>query len=197
MAEDPELIAELRGRGMSDSEIEAALRKRKRRAPLAFSALKTRHLADHPINTDRYPKARLPADLCTVEAAAARLQLHPKTVLRFIREGRLKANRIGKAYRILVSDLEAFAGIPEPANEPTPPAEMTAILDVPGVSADLARKWSSAVTTALHGRRGPPLRADVIYEPGRSHLKIVVTGPATDTLDLMSLVRVWLEQLRP
>mgnify|MGYP006196964523 CR=1 FL=1 len=31
--------------------------------------------------------------ILTVEAAAALLQLHPKTVLRFIREGRLRASR--------------------------------------------------------------------------------------------------------
>jgi excisionase family DNA binding protein len=38
--------------------------------------------------------------LVTVEQAAEELKLHPKTVLRYIHEGRLEATRIGKAYRI-------------------------------------------------------------------------------------------------
>ena len=46
----------------------------------------------------------------TVEHAARRLQLHPKTVLRFIRDGRLPAKRLGKAWRIRQSDLDALAG---------------------------------------------------------------------------------------
>ncbi len=50
-------------------------------------------------------------ELYTVEAAAERLKLHNKTVLRFIREGRLRATKIGKQYRILHSDLDAFAGV--------------------------------------------------------------------------------------
>ena len=49
--------------------------------------------------------------LYTVEQAAERLKLHPKTVLRMIREGRLKAARIGKAYRIAGDDLDAVAGV--------------------------------------------------------------------------------------
>jgi excisionase family DNA binding protein len=49
--------------------------------------------------------------LYTVEQAAERLKLHPKTVLRMIRDGRLKAARIGKAYRIAGEELDAVAGV--------------------------------------------------------------------------------------
>ena len=51
------------------------------------------------------------AELFTVEQAADRLKLHPKTVLRMIHEGRLKATRLGKAYRISGDDLDAAAGV--------------------------------------------------------------------------------------
>ena len=50
-------------------------------------------------------------ELYTVEQAADRLKLHAKTVLRMIREGRLKAVRLGKAYRISGDDLDAAAGV--------------------------------------------------------------------------------------
>ena len=49
-------------------------------------------------------------DVYTVELAAERLRLHPKTVLRFIAEGRLRAVKMGKSYRILRSDLDALIG---------------------------------------------------------------------------------------
>jgi hypothetical protein len=53
------------------------------------------------------------------------------------------------------------------------------------------------MTAELQGRRGsgPPLRADVIYDPERSHLKIVVVGPPDDTVDVMAMIRAWLGQL--
>ncbi len=139
------------------------------------------------------------SELCTVDFAAERLKLHPKTILRFIHEGRLKATRIGKAYRILRSDIEALAGQPAPAESPAEDARMTCIVDVPGVGPELAQKWARTLPAVLQGRRrdGPPLRADVIYEPDRSHLKIVVVGPAHDTVDVMVLIRAWLDQLAP
>jgi len=48
----------------------------------------------------------------TVRQAAEALGLHVKTVLRFIREGRLPAHRMGKSYRLRRSDVDAFAGLP-------------------------------------------------------------------------------------
>jgi excisionase family DNA binding protein len=146
------------------------------------------------------PNNRQGADeLCTVDFAAERLKLHPKTVLRFIHEGRLKANRIGKAYRILRADIEALAGLPPPAERPAEEAWITCIVDIPGVGPALAQKWARTLPAVLQGRRdaGPPLRADVIYEPERSHLKIVVVGPPDDTVELMTVIRAWLGQLTP
>lgn len=135
--------------------------------------------------------------LCTVAYAAERLGLHAKTVLRAIREGRLPATRVGKAYRIRRSDLEAFSGLPtEPAPAPDPPWA-TAIVDVPGVAPDLARKWARTIPNALNAKpQGhPPLRAEVIYDPARRHLKIVLVGAPRDLANLMGLIAVWLEQL--
>ena len=137
-------------------------------------------------------------ELLTVDVAAERLKLHPKTVLRFIREGRLKATRIGKAYRILRSDLDAFAGVPAAEPKPSDEAWVTSIVDAPGVTPKLAQKLAGSVTNAMNARRGGGLmRAEVIYEPERSHLKIVIVGPPGDTVNLLSLIRVWLEQLTP
>lgn len=139
-------------------------------------------------------------ELYTVEHAAERLKLHAKTVLRAIREGRLRATRVGKSYRILRSDLEAFAGVPPRAAPAAAEPWVTAIVDIPDVGPEMAQKWARTVTNALNGRPGmggPALRADVIYEPERSHLKIVAVGPPADTVNLMNIVRTLLEQLEP
>lgn len=139
-------------------------------------------------------------ELRTVDDAAQLLKLHPKTVLRFIRRGRLPATRVGKAYRIRRADLDALAGIPA-SPSPTPAdAWATSIVDVPGVGPELAQKWARTVTSALNARKrtgGPQMRVDVVYEPERSHLKIVFVGSPGDAARLLGLVPVWLEQLRP
>ena len=57
-------------------------------------------------------------EVYTVEQFAERLKLHPKTVLRFIREGRVRAVKVGKSYRILRSEMEALTGA-APGAEPT------------------------------------------------------------------------------
>ena len=47
--------------------------------------------------------------LYTVNEIAEILGLHPKTVQRFIREGKLKANKIGRAWKIHVDALKEFS----------------------------------------------------------------------------------------
>ncbi len=48
------------------------------------------------------------SDVMTVEQVAAYLQLHKLTIYRYIREGRLPASKVGKAYRIRKTDVEWF-----------------------------------------------------------------------------------------
>jgi excisionase family DNA binding protein len=50
----------------------------------------------------------LELEVLTVEQAAEYLQVHRATLYRYIREGLLPAVRLGKVYRLLRSDVEAF-----------------------------------------------------------------------------------------
>jgi excisionase family DNA binding protein len=186
------LMAELRRRGMSEAEIAQALRKKKRKRVIEFNAVKTPHVRWQ----QDYPKARAPsADLVTVEAAAERLQLHPKTVLRMIRDQRLPAKRIGKAYRIQKKELDAFAGVAE-AESPPIELSVTTIVDLAGVEPEPARLWAQRITAALNGRpsNSAALRADVVHEPARRQLKIVIVGGPGDTAGLLELIEVWAGQ---
>ncbi len=44
----------------------------------------------------------------TVEQVAELLQVHWQTVLNYIKNGKLKAVRLGKGYRIIKDDLDKF-----------------------------------------------------------------------------------------
>ena len=48
------------------------------------------------------------SDILTVGQVAAYLQLNRLTVYRYIREGRLRASKVGKAYRIRKADVDWF-----------------------------------------------------------------------------------------
>lgn len=135
--------------------------------------------------------------LLTVDLAAQRLKLHPKTILRFIRDGRLAATRMGKSYRIRRSDVDALGGLPERGSVATE-TSVTAIVDVPDCTPVLAKKLAQAVPAALQGKRSQTLlRADVVYDPARAHLKFVIVGTPGDTSSLLGLIQVWLEQMTP
>lgn len=137
-------------------------------------------------------------EFCTVTFAADRLGLHPKTVLRFIREGRLKATRIGKSYRIRRVDVDALAGV-EAASEPVEPsAWVTAIVQISGVDGEAARRFAIAIPAALNGQqaREAPMRADVIHDPERAELKIVLIGTPGDVATMLRLVQTGADRLR-
>lgn len=128
----------------------------------------------------------------TVEMAAERLKLHPKTVLRFIGDGRLRATRIGKSYRILRSDLNALAG---GERRTALAASVTSIVDIPSIGADAAALMARRLPAVLNTgeTRTDPIRLDTAYDPEREHLKVVVIGSPTDTAALLRLIAVWLE----
>jgi hypothetical protein len=106
---------------------------------------------------------------------------------------------VGKSYRIARGDLEALAGAPMPSAAPADAAWVTSIVDVPDVGPNVARKIAGAVPAALNSReaRQTAIRADVVYEPERSHLKVIIGGSPGDSAYLLKLIAVWLEQFTP
>lgn len=131
--------------------------------------------------------------LFTVEAAAERLQLHTRTVLRFIREGRLRATKIGKQYRILGSDLDALAGIA--ASEGRPTARVTAVVDVPDVDERLLQRMTATLMGAAAGQgaRDNPLSVNLAHDPVHRTLKVIAVGAPADVAGLLGLVDSCLE----
>lgn len=131
--------------------------------------------------------------LYTVEDAAERLKLHPKTVLRFIREGRLPAAKVGKAYRVQASDLDAFAGI-SPNGRGTD-GRATVVLDITDVDAELLRRLTSTLMGAggVSELRRERLSLDIAHDPIRRTAKVIAVGSPRDVAAILEIAAACVE----
>jgi len=132
----------------------------------------------------------------SVAHVADQLGLHPKTVLRMIREGRVRATRIGKSYRIARSDFAALAGAA--AAPPRTPVRVTATFDMPDLSPEAAGRLASALGAAVTGReaRPEPLHLSTAYDPVRRSLKVVIIADAPDAIALIQTAH-FIHEARP
>jgi excisionase family DNA binding protein len=135
-------------------------------------------------------------EVYTVEHVAERLKLHPKTVLRFIREGRLRATRLGKSYRVLRSDLEALtrqgeAAGASPARSDALSVRVTTVVDLDGLSPERAQRLSTLLTSVRMGNaaRPDPMNLSIAHDPARDSVKVVMVGSASDTAGMLRLIQ--------
>lgn len=126
----------------------------------------------------------------SVDQVADLLGLHVRTIRNYVRDGRLRAVRVGKQYRITHSDLEAFTGarVPASADEPTPPrhTEVSSIVEIDGIDARTADRVSTLLTSMAAGPRpgGQPLRVETVYDRDRARMKVIVLGGLGETASL-------------
>jgi excisionase family DNA binding protein len=128
-------------------------------------------------------------DMYSVEQVAERLGLHVRTVRNYVRDGRLKAVKIGKQYRIARADLEALTGEPAPAAT-TGHVEVSSIVQIDGLAPGAADRLSTLLTAGAQAPRDSPepLRLQTIYDRGRSRMKIVILGGPAETADILQLL---------
>ena len=140
--------------------------------------------------------------LFTVDEVAERLNLHVKTVRRFIREGRLPAKRIGKEYRVTRAALDEFGGT---VTEPSHPAVsrtrqvlVSSIVDVDAISPEDGHRITTFVMAGLNARRGEPdfPRVDSLYDAERGRLRIMITASPTLSCDLIQTIAALAEPNR-
>jgi excisionase family DNA binding protein len=132
----------------------------------------------------------------SADQVASMLKLHPKTIRRFIREGRLRATRVGKSYRVLRSDLEAFAGLLPGASAAPNGARVTSIVEVGDVDTVRAEHIAHFLPAAFGAReaRADSLSLQVAYDRERRQVKIVIIGAPADTAAMLRLVDLSLER---
>jgi excisionase family DNA binding protein len=134
-------------------------------------------------------------DLFTVLEVASRLGLHVKTVRRFVREGKLKATRIGKQYRIARSDLEALTGQPIPASDRETALrhrhiEVSSIVQIDAISEEESTQLAHSLAEYVYGRAAndEPLRIETTYDRHLGRMKIILLGSVSGTGAAMKMI---------
>ena len=138
------------------------------------------------------------SSLYSAEQVGAMLNLHVKTVRRYVRDGRLKAKRIGKEYRITRADLEAFAGEVRPAEKEVPRTRhviASSIVDVDAISPRESDRVTTMIMASLNARRGEGdfPRVDSIYYPEQGRLRVTITASLVLTCELIQMIDVLLK----
>jgi excisionase family DNA binding protein len=134
--------------------------------------------------------------LYSVEQVAEQLGLHVKTVRNYIREGRLKAVRVGKQYRISAEDLAAFTGQPAAPERPRRHTEVSSIVQMDNLDFEAMSKLSNMIVSCLTGPyEDEPLRVETAYDRDRASLKIIILGGPNRTADLLKFITMFAEQL--
>jgi excisionase family DNA binding protein len=126
----------------------------------------------------------------SAEQVAERLGLHVRTVRNYVRDGRLKAVKIGKQYRIARADLEALTGEQVPATTGPGHAEVSSIVQIDGLAAGAADRLSTLLTAGAKAPRDSPeqLRIQTIHDEERSRMKVVILGSLAATADILQLL---------
>jgi excisionase family DNA binding protein len=130
-----------------------------------------------------------------IDEVAAHLKLHVKTVRQYVRDGRLKATRIGKQYRVAAADLDAFMGQTDLSGDASPHEhrlpEVSSIVEVDAVDRDASMRLTNALMAAANSPRkrdGPPLRIETLYDEARSRLKVIIVGGIDANIYLLKLI---------
>ncbi|MEV4975789.1 helix-turn-helix domain-containing protein [Streptomyces scopuliridis] len=143
----------------------------------------------------------MPQQYYSVDQVAELLDLHVRTVRGYVRDGRLKATRIGKQYRIAREDLEAFTGRPAATSAPSSGpgrrhAEASVIVRIDAIGPEAAIRLTNTVMAAIaHGQDGGErLRVETVYDEERAVLKVIILGGLDSTAELLKIVNALIEQ---
>ncbi len=117
-----------------------------------------------------------------MEQVAEELGLHVRTVRGYVRDGKLKAVRIGKQYRIARGDLQAVTGTPPSHRR----VEVATTVRVDAIT----RSDMDRVATLLTASGA---RVQLSYNQERASLTVMLLGGLTDTADLLNVVSAVLE----
>jgi excisionase family DNA binding protein len=116
------------------------------------------------------------------------LALHPKTVQRFIRQGKIKARKIGRAWKISQQDLKEYAHaelkpkdslINQTNNRQTnPKITVSAVIEITNQNSEEASRISNSLIAVLNGKDPAwgKTRFDFIYQPETRKAKFILYG---------------------
>lgn len=131
-----------------------------------------------------------------MEQVADLLGLHVRTVRNYVRDGRLKAVRIGKQYRIAQSDVDAFTGTPATQPVRVRHAEVSAIVQLDDIDPATMSRLTTLVLAGVgaRGQDDDPMHVETVYHEERATLKIIVVGGLANTAALLEIIRGFADQ---
>ena len=126
----------------------------------------------------------------TVEQIAGLLQMHPKTVQRYIREGKLRAVKVGKGWRVSGHDLSVFTESVPPKAEHAPTAVVSCVADVYAADKDAAIRIMNTLGAVLNSK--PPEYGQgsiqTQYIPEEEKLRVTLYGGARFTAAMLDAI---------
>ncbi len=145
----------------------------------------------------------------TVDQVAELINLHPKTLQRYIREGKLKATKLGKSYRITGHDLSAFTEgtrfdtlsnheilIPPKLKSNRKPAMVSSVVDIPVLSKDESIRIANMMTALLNAQtqRESPASLTAQFLESEGVLRLMIWGNLDLAEGLLSHLKQLLDQ---
>jgi excisionase family DNA binding protein len=128
----------------------------------------------------------------SLDQVAERLGLHVRTVRAYVRNGRLKAIRIGKQYRVAREELEAIVGTSNSreAVSRRRRAEVSSVVQMDAVTPNMVLRVADHLRDAVKTPRddGSALRVETIYDQGHAHLKVIVIGSLSAAANVFGLL---------
>lgn len=114
----------------------------------------------------------------SAEEVAELLGLHVRTVRRFIREGKLRARRIGKQYRIAEGDLRALVGSEGPVRSANRSRRVlvSTTVDIDAIGKEEQARLVTPLMGVFHSLRDEQgsKRLDAIYYEEQGRLRVVI-----------------------
>ncbi|HEY2464730.1 MAG TPA: helix-turn-helix domain-containing protein [Steroidobacteraceae bacterium] len=137
------------------------------------------------------------AGFYSLNQVAERLGLHVRTVRAYVRNGRLKAVRIGKQYRVAQEDLDSITGADEARSRAARRrrAEVSCVVQMGAVTQNTVLRMADHLRGAVQARRddGSALRVETIYDQGHAELKVIVIGSLSAAANIFGLLAAILD----
>lgn len=132
----------------------------------------------------------------TVEQISQMLQMHPKTVQRYIREGKLRALKVGKGWRVSGHDLSVFTEHSEEQSGETPAAVVSCVADIYCTDKNAAIRLVNTLTAGLNGKPASYGKSSMQtqYIPQEQKLRITLYGGARITACMLDAIAMLTEE---
>lgn len=137
----------------------------------------------------------------TVEQVSDLLSMHPKTIQRYIREGKLQAKKVGKGWRITGHDLSVFTeGADVVDTDIGKPIEdkitMSAVIDIKASCHEESIRITNMLTGALNSKQANIQRSTmhIQYIEYEKTLRITLWGGIDFVQKMLNIISIVVKQ---